>query len=1223
MEVRRSLAVIVVLGLAATGYVGLTPALGSDGPPPRAHAPQGPWLDEIVWTEEGDPTQGLDDVIAGTRDVLTYAIRTAADQDRAIGSTRVNAFAAHPIYDELSLNPAERQPMYPRNPFALREVREGLQFLINRTYIVETIFEGRALPMQTLWHPTSSDFERSRSDLSLIESMYPYDPVLGEQQVTAALLAAGWSTVGGQWNDPEGRLVTVKLLERIQDERLQMGAYYGQILRGIGFDVQEIGVTNLGIPFGSDPSSDAWNLYTAAWMSTLNLPWDDEALLFFAACGFGEPYCTPGGSFYDPPDELETIASTLAFGQYMTLGERQNLIARGTELAMQESIRIFIETRRQLFVNNARMQDVVFERVGGPVNAWALKAATVPPDPFSGLRTANATNLLLYFDGWNPWVSPGWLYDRVQRDAIVDPGMGRHPRTGVWTDFRTNAIVQTAGPSGVLPVPSDAIVFDTGTMSWTMVGGGTTAISKVTLDMVFGRWHHGEDITMDDVLYTWSNLWRRVQGDIGTVPGISTAASPAETFLVQNQLRAIRPVDGDTLEVYIDYWHVDDQEIAGLAAAFPSAPWEVQEIGAKLILDQIAANDDADASLTGRIWLDLTKGDSLPHLGEALAAYEATNHVPPGMAGSGLGQIDATEAATRWTSLTTWNATYGPGSGGPTYFGHFWPSNGPFFLERVDPILRQTIMKAFRSGYPFDADKWRFLSQTPIPDLSTSVGGQAKVTAGSVLTIVVDVRNVGNAASSGVNLTAYQGSPPVPFHTAAIPPIGAGGVYIAFIPWTAPASRALVDMVFVVDPEGALAEGDEANNDAAVIVDVRNPPTTSISWQGPNATMPQLYVTTATTFTLAATDDSGDGLATYYRIDGGAPVAYGGGFSLSPEGSRTIEYWSEDNLGGIESPNELSAVVDDTPSAATISLLGPSVNANRLYVAASTMFALAATDGGSGVQEVRYRIDGGTAQAFGAPFSLAVEGAHQLEYWSTDRLGNAEPSSTLDAYLDLTPPTTDLAWDGPNATRTRLYVTPDTMFSLSGDDVGSGLGDTWYRIDGGAATRYTGPFVISSEGDHTLAFWGVDLVGNTEGESSREVTVDATPPVTGITVGAPSDGGVTVALDAQDASAGVAYVEYRIDDGAWLRYSAPFSVTGVGVYTVEYRAVDRLNNTETVQSREVTIPAPEGPGGAAIPPEVLIAAVVVVAALFGAVLVLWRRKKRKNPAEPATPPQRP
>src|SRR3990172_5570597 len=143
MVVRRWLAVIVVLGLAATAYVGVTPALGSEGPPPRAHAPQGPWLDEIVWTEEGDPTQGLDDVIAGTRDVLTYAIRTAADQDRAIGSTQVNAFAAHPIYDELSLNPAERQPMYPRNPFALRLVREGVQVLSSGGGIVDGLFGGR------------------------------------------------------------------------------------------------------------------------------------------------------------------------------------------------------------------------------------------------------------------------------------------------------------------------------------------------------------------------------------------------------------------------------------------------------------------------------------------------------------------------------------------------------------------------------------------------------------------------------------------------------------------------------------------------------------------------------------------------------------------------------------------------------------------------------------------------------------------------------------------------------------------------------------------------------------------------------------------------------------------------------------------------------------------------------------------------------------------------
>src|SRR3990172_8137070 len=141
--------------------------------------------------------------------------------------------------------------------------------------------------------------------------------------------------------------------------------------------------------------------------------------------------------------------------------------------------------------------------------------------------------------------------------------------------------------------------------------------------------------------------------------------SPHEKESVLNNLKAIRMIDADTIEVYIDYWHADDQEIAGFGSLFPDTPWEVQEMAAKLILDQVAANHDGDAGLSGRIWLDLTKGDSLNHLGEAMTAYTGTNHIPPGMAGSGLGQIDAAEATARWAAIAAWNATY----------GHFWPSN--------------------------------------------------------------------------------------------------------------------------------------------------------------------------------------------------------------------------------------------------------------------------------------------------------------------------------------------------------------------------------------------------------------------------------------------------------------------------------------------------------------------------------------------------------------------
>ena len=714
---RQSRAILLAVLVVAMALSALTTSARAapSGTEPSA---LGPNLDEMVWSEETDPSKALTELIAGNHDIFMFDIRSAVDKERAAASDQVNTFFVSGLFDEMSMNPAEQNQTagHPRNPFFVREVREAMQYLIDRDFIVRDIYGGFATPFQTTWHPKSADYGRAIADLLKLEDRYAFDPEKGKDQITAALQSRNWTIqtgtdvrgtdcpiTGGCWRDPEGRIPTIRILKRIQDERFQLGTYYGNILRGLNFRVAETGVRNAAIPYGSAPNEDIWHIYTAGWIATSLTAYDDSQLQFYATCGIGEPYCTPGGQFYDPPAELEDIANTLLLGQYTSSAQRQTLIARGTELAMNESLRVFIDARNAPFVHNQRISNLVWDLFGGPTHPWGLKTATVPVDAGTGLRTAKVLNFQMFVDGWNPWVFPGWLYDGIQRDQFVDPPMSPHPHTGRWTNYRTNATTVTAGPTGTLPVPTDAVVFNTTTNTWTPVGAGVTAVSKVTYDHVFGKWHHGPDITMDDVLYTWANLWRRAAGDIGAVTGINNAASAAAEAFVRDSLKAIKPV-GNTLEVYFDFWHVDPQEIAGFASTFPDAPWEVQEMASKLILDGVAANHDADAGTTGRIWLDLTKGDSLPHLATALATYKLANHIPPGMST----EITAAEATARWTAIEAWVLAR----------GHYWPSQGPFYLDTVDTVNRQTIMKAFRTGYPFDQTKWNALVPVNFPSVN-------------------------------------------------------------------------------------------------------------------------------------------------------------------------------------------------------------------------------------------------------------------------------------------------------------------------------------------------------------------------------------------------------------------------------------------------------------------------------------------------------------------------
>jgi hypothetical protein len=51
----------------------------------------------------------------------------------------------------------------------------------------------------------------------------------------------------------------------------------------------------------------------------------------------------------------------------------------------------------------------------------------------------------------------------------------------------------------------------------------------------------------------------------------------------------------------------------------------------------------------------------------------------------------------------------------------------------------------------------------------------------------------------------------------------------------------------------------------------------------------------------------------------------------------------------------------------------------------------------------------------------------------------------------------------------------------------------------------------------------------------------------------------------------VAEIQYRVDGGTWQDYSGPFTVTGDGVHTVEYRSADYLGNVEGIQSLQIRI----------------------------------------------------
>jgi hypothetical protein len=145
-----------------------------------------------------------------------------------------------------------------------------------------------------------------------------------------------------------------------------------------------------------------------------------------------------------------------------------------------------------------------------------------------------------------------------------------------------------------------------------------------------------------------------------------------------------------------------------------------------------------------------------------------------------------------------------------------------------------------------------------------------------------------------------------------------------------------------------------------------------------------------------------------------------------------------------------------------------------------------------------YRWSGGEWVESGGPASLP-EGKNVLEVkvednaWTgAQQIGNVAVVNLGEYWLDTKPPVTTVQLspstpDGANGWYTKSPTVTLVAVDPNGAN-GSGVVRTEYSIDGGAAVRYTGPFVVGP-GSHEVRYWSTDGAGNVEAAKSLTVAV--------------------------------------------------------------------------------------------------------------------------------------
>jgi hypothetical protein len=307
---------------------------------------------------------------------------------------------------------------------------------------------------------------------------------------------------------------------------------------------------------------------------------------------------------------------------------------------------------------------------------------------------------------------------------------------------------------------------------------------------------------------------------------------------------------------------------------------------------------------------------------------------------------------------------------------------------------------------------------------------------------------------------------------------------------------------------------------------------------------------------------------------GTATRAYLMGLTLEEPGN-TFE--TPDLTGVNLYPNDNSAPT----SSATVAPAAPS--GGGWYTTAPRITLTGADEaGGSGVEQIQYRINGGPTRLYAGPFDLTTEGVLKLAYRAIDRAGNPGSFAAIDLKVDATAPSTTATTFPEELTGTDWQDTEVTVGLRAADGTGSGAAKTEYRLSSDAEwIAYTAPFDVGGSGTQTVQYRSTDNAGNVEAIKSLSIHVDVTAPTTvarlnGAAPVADYTGPVRVAFirsDGEDSSGAVA-TEYRVNDGEWTAYQDAFDLSANQGYQIDFRSIDLVGNVENFKRVRFAIRPP-------------------------------------------------
>lgn len=702
-------------------------------------AEQGSKVNEIKFIQYLDENTALEEVRNGNLDM--YYFRISSDRIESTESREgIQVFESTGGSYSILVNPGVSDEF---NPFSIKEVRFALNYLIDRKLIVNELMGGYGSEMISYYSPYNPDY---LSIISQLESFhFRYNPTLAENMISDALVANGAEKIDGLWSI-NGKPIEITIFIRSDDTvRKSIGELISSELQKIGFIVnKDFGDLNKAfvIVYGSNPVDVKWHLYTEGWASSAFVRYDSVGLAQMYSPWFSN---MPG--FNDPTywnyqnENLDSLTQRIYTGDFKSAEERTELIQQAIVEGLNESVRIFIASKLDQYVVN--------EKVNGVINDFGAGV----PSRFTPINVqSDSDNLVIgvkqiYQGAWNPIMGLSDSYSRHIWGVISDPGVFKHPYTGLTFPIRTSWNVETAGPDGTIDLPDDAIIWDPSQQTWKNVEADAKSTSKVTFDLSLGNWHHGQKMDMNDILHS---LYFTIEWGSDTGEGDKTFDTEFTPRAIQvvNTIIGVKPLDEDTIEVYVDYWHFDKSEIADWASMWSVMPWELISAMEQSVIDGKVSFSRSGATSKNVNWLSLIVPNDAKIIEGYLSDFKNSNHIP-----SALESFESNQKyfESRYDASINWIQEN----------NHAIISNGPFFLDSYSPESRTITINAFDDPtYPIESGTWSEFEIVQFPQIE-NVELPELVVKGEELSIPIQTKDTtriqyfltnseGNIVESGV-----------------------------------------------------------------------------------------------------------------------------------------------------------------------------------------------------------------------------------------------------------------------------------------------------------------------------------------------------------------------------------------------------------------------------------------------------------------------------------------